>query len=279
MTKSKTTPSQSNEQTSSSRVCIKRKPWPVFFWLAIFSLCIGIFPSTDTQAATVTEPHASVSTLKRANTENDSQKTLESNLLGYFQIADNSNWTLDPTTDIEATLARLQTYSKSDAQLYKQVLTKWKWDETQMHLNIATAPDGLPTDNSHAFVVLGYALNPDGTMTDELVGRLQTALDAAKKYPNSYVLVTGGAEKNGWTEGIRMRDWLLAHGLQENRLIVEHNSKDTVQNAEFSFDLLYQHPEIKKITIISSEYHLRRAYILYYAESLLKAQEYGGTPI
>lgn len=38
-------------------------------------------------------------------------------------------------------------------------------------------------------------------MQPELVGRLETALASAQKYPNSYILVTGGVKKNGWTEG------------------------------------------------------------------------------
>lgn len=32
-------------------------------------------------------------------------------------------------------------------------------------------------------VILGFALNDDGTMKEELVGRLQTGLAIAKEYP------------------------------------------------------------------------------------------------
>lgn len=116
-------------------------------------------------------------------------------------------------------------------------------------------------------------------MQPELVGRLETALASAQKYPNSYILVTGGVKKNGWTEGDRMHDWLVEHGVADNRILVENKSANTAQNAEFSFDILYNHPTIKSISMITSQYHLKRGTILYYAESLIRARELGKTPI
>ena len=96
---------------------------------------------------------------------------------------------------------------------------------TDMNVNV----DGLPND--------------DSTMKDELVGRLQTALASAQKYPNAYVAVTGGgtAKNNpNAIEADQMAAWIIANGLDENRLIVENKSKSTVQNAQFTgmyFDL------------------------------------------
>ena len=80
-------------------------------------------------------------------------------------------------------------------------------------------------------------------MKDELVGRLQTALASAQKYPNAYVAVTGGgtAKNNpNAIEADQMAVWIIANGLDDNRLIVENKSKSTVQNAQFTgmyFDL------------------------------------------
>lgn len=58
--------------------------------------------------------------------------------------------------------------------------------------SIGVAPDGLPDTNKHAFVVLGYALNSDGSMQGELKGRCQVAYESAMKYPNAYVVLAGG---------------------------------------------------------------------------------------
>src|SRR5699024_5873417 len=129
------------------------------------------------------------------------------------------------------------------------------------------------------FVVLGFALNDDGTMRDELIGRLEVALRSAEKYPDSYVLVTGGVEKNGWTEGDRMHDWLVDHGLSEDRIIVENESSTTVENAANSFEILYNDYNIDSFSMITSQYHLKRGSISYYKMSQLKAKELGVSTI
>ena len=51
---------------------------------------------------------------------------------------------------------------------------------TDMNVNVDVLPDGLPNDDSLCITVLGFALNDDGTMKDELVGRLQTDLQVLK---------------------------------------------------------------------------------------------------
>lgn len=198
-------------------------------------------------------------------------KTLVSELFYYYGQ--------DARTDVLRTLDLIEEQSLDDYKLWNSVINKWDWIENDMVENIDVAPDGLPQDNTHAFIVLGFALKSDGTMEDELVGRLQVALNSAKKNPNSYVLVTGGVMKNGWTEGDRMRDWLLDHGLPMDRIIVENKSANTVQNASFSYDILYNNYNIKTASIITSQYHLKRASIFYYTMGLLKAEELGKAPI
>lgn len=182
-------------------------------------------------------------------------------------------------TDVSRTLDLMKEISPKDYKTWDSVIHYWDWIENDMKENIDVAPDGLPHNNKHAFIVLGFALKSDGTMEDELIGRLNVALNSAKKYPNSYVLVTGGVEKNGWTEGERMHDWLVDHGLSEDRIIVEKESANTAQNASFSYDILYNDYDINTVSLISSQYHLKRGSILYYTMSLLKAKELGKKPI
>ena len=203
--------------------------------------------------------------------EGETVDTLVGSLIGYYRDG--------ARTDVLRTLDTLKEVSKDDYDQWQSIIDYWDWIENDMVENIGVAPDGLPNDNTHAFVVLGFALKSDGTMQPELVGRLETALDSAQKYPNSYILVTGGVKKNGWTEGDRMHDWLVEHGVADNRILVENKSANTAQNAEFSFDILYNHPTIKSISMITSQYHLKRGTILYYAESLIRARELGKTPI
>ena len=181
--------------------------------------------------------------------------------------------------DVIEHLEQLKAVSPKYYEIWNSVIEYWDWIESDMIENIGVAPDGIENPAKHAFIVLGFALNEDGTMTDELIGRLEVAKASALKYPESYVLVTGGVEKNGWTEGRRMRDWLVANGIDESRIIVEEKAPDTAGNATNSFQMLYNDYDVDSVSLITSQYHLKRGSLLYYAESLLKAEELGVEPI
>ena len=51
-----------------------------------------------------------------------------------------------------------------------------------------------------AIVILGYGLNPDGTMSTILRRRVLTGLMVAQFFPQSPIIVTGGNPKSGKTE-------------------------------------------------------------------------------
>ena len=96
------------------------------------------------------------------------------------------------STDIRRLLADLTAQNAKTGEVWGKIMDYWSYVNTEMPVNLNVAPDGLANDDSLCFVVLGFQLNPDGTMKDELIGRLQVALDSAKKYPNAYVACTGG---------------------------------------------------------------------------------------
>lgn len=201
----------------------------------------------------------------------DDMDTLVAKLIYYHQNG--------AETDELRILSSIKEISESEYEKWNSVMETWTWIENDMVENVDVAPAGLPNDNTHAFVVLGFALKENGEMEDELVGRLQVALDSATKYPNSYVLVTGGVIKNGWTEGDRMYEWLTNNGLDSSRIIVEKASSNTAENAAFSFEKLYNDYDINTVSIITSQYHLKRSSILYYTQSLISAETYNKEPI
>ena len=88
-----------------------------------------------------------------------------------------------------------------------------------------------------AIVILGYGLNPDGTMRTILRRRVLTGLTVAQAYPQSPIIVTGGNPQNGNTEAGQMRKMLMLLGFPDNRIIVEDKANSTVQNAQFSVPL------------------------------------------
>lgn len=190
-----------------------------------------------------------------------------------------ANYQENAQTDIERVLGEIQAEDETLYEEWSQIMDYWSYVNTDMTVYTDVAPDGLADDDSLCIVVLGFALNPDGTMKDELIGRLQVALASAEKYPNAYVACTGGgtAENNpDATEADQMAAWLIENGVDENRVIVENQSKSTVENAQFTYAILRKsYPQIDSLCMVTSDYHVQRGCLLYYAQCLLSAYQAG----
>ena len=123
-------------------------------------------------------------------------------------------------------------------------------------------------------VALGFQLNPDGTMREELIERLKVLLAAAEQYPQALIVCTGGgtaADDPAATEAGRMAEWLKVQGVDPARIIVEDHSLTTAQNAIFTFDILKErYPQVKQLAIISSDYHIATGALLFGAEMILR---------
>lgn len=109
-----------------------------------------------------------------------------------------------------------------------------------------------------AVVVLGYGLNPDGTMRTILRRRVLTGLTVAQFFPQSPIIVTGGNPQNGKTEAGQMRKMLLLLGFPDNRIIVEDKANSTVQNARFSVPLAKE-AGTSGVILVTSTTHQGRA--------------------
>ena len=208
----------------------------------------------------------------------ESAKECIADLIGYYKQYQEA-----AETDIQRTLEELALIDEAQAEAWEQIMAYWSHVNTDMVVNIGTVPEGLPEDNSVAIVILGFALNADGTMKDELIGRLQTGLAIAEAYPESYVVVTGGgtaANNPNVTEGGLMGQWLLEQGLSEERLIVENKAPNTVGNAENTYKILSEeYPQVKSLVMVTSDYHVPRGCILFYSKCLLAAYASGGEPL
>ena len=173
------------------------------------------------------------------------------------------------TRDDEA-LSALASLDPSLGEKWTRIMDLW---EAPVTVN-TELPDGLPEDDSLCLVGLGFQLNPDGTMRDELVERLKVMLSASEKYPNAIIVCTGGgtaADDPTATEAGRMAEWLEAHGVNPSRLIVEDHSLTTAQNAIYTFDILTErYPQVRQIAIISSDYHIATGTLLFGAEAILR---------
>ncbi|MBQ3870508.1 MAG: YdcF family protein [Clostridia bacterium] len=167
---------------------------------------------------------------------------------------------------------------ETDANLgvrFEKIMDIWTSPDLGKPINYGVLPDGLPDTDELCIVVLGYTLEKDGSMKDELIGRLNVALRSAEKYPNAYILCSGGGTAGNdktVTEASQMAAWLKDHGVDPKRIIVEDTSNSTCQNAVFAYDvLLYRYYSVKKLAIVSSDYHIPAATLIFSAESVLRA--------
>ena len=173
----------------------------------------------------------------------------------------------------EQALSGLTSLDPALGEKWTRIMDLW---ETPVTVN-EELPDDLPDDDSLCLVALGFQLNPDGTMREELVERLRVLLAASKKYPHAIIACTGGgtaANDPTATEAGRMADWLKSQGVDSSRLIIENHSLTTAQNAICTFDILTeQYPQVKQIAIISSDYHIATGVLLFGAEAILRESD------
>lgn len=191
--------------------------------------------------------------VKAAETD-QTQAIIRDLIAYYFHYRDQA------AAEIENQLETLSSLDQTEGALWREVMDAWAWVNEEMPVNSGVLPEGLPEDDSLCIVVLGFGLNSDGSMKQELLDRLEVALASAEKYPEAYVLCTGGetSRKQGVSEAGQMGNWLLAKGLANNRLILETASLSTTENARNSCGILWRdYPQVRSIAIVSSDYHIR----------------------
>lgn len=176
-------------------------------------------------------------------------------------------------------ISELDDVDKVQGAKWDKIMRSWRALDGGCEVNYDVLPDGLPDTDELCLVALGFQLNPDGTMKDELISRLGVVLESANKYPNSLIVCTGGgtaSENKDATESGRMAEWLIENGIAEERVIVEDKSLTTAQNAIFTYEILSdKYPQVKKIAIISSDYHIATGVLLFGAEATIIADKAG----
>jgi uncharacterized SAM-binding protein YcdF (DUF218 family) len=127
------------------------------------------------------------------------------------------------------------------------------WDDAR------GAPDGI--------VVLGGAITPDVSAArnevalNEAAERVTSAVALARRYPQARIVYSGGTgalvypEGNEAVSAVRIFESL---GIPPERIIVEEQSRNTVENAVFSLLLAMPQPG-ERWLLVTSGYHMPRA--------------------
>ena len=91
----------------------------------------------------------------------------------------------------------------------------------------------------------------------DLAARCDTAIAVLNVNPGSQAILCGGqGGDEPRTEAAAMQDYMIAHGADAERLILENKSSTTIQNIANAKKLL---PEGAAVAVITNDYHLARA--------------------
>ena len=119
-----------------------------------------------------------------------------------------------------------------------------------------------PAEQYDAIIVLGAQVKADGTLSVQLEWRLDAAYDAYR-LKNVPVVVCGARGRDEpMTEAEAMKRHLAGKGIPEGDILTDPDSFNTRQNLANAAKLLENRPGIRKVLIVTSDYHLPRSLAL-----------------
>ena len=125
---------------------------------------------------------------RRAETR-DRQEIIEEMVVDY------GSYGSDADEHISSLLKELRAVDTDASDRWTNIMKLWKTVNADLPLSYDVLPDGLPDTDELCIVALGFQLNPDGTMRDELIERLKVVLNSAAKYPHALIVCTGAARR------------------------------------------------------------------------------------
>lgn len=131
-----------------------------------------------------------------------------------------------------------------------------------MYKSRTSTPNKAP-NNLEWIIVLGAQVRGDGTPSKVLRYRLDSAITYLDAHPNCRAIVSGGQGFNEPTsEAGCMANYLLSHGITQERIVQETKSRNTVENILFSAQALREHganPHHVPVGIVTNDFHMFRA--------------------
>jgi len=121
-----------------------------------------------------------------------------------------------------------------------------------------------PEARTEYLIILGAELYGE-TPSEALYQRLDTGIAYLRKYPDTIVIVSGGQGRGeDITEAEAMYRYLVANGIDENRIIKETGATSTMENFRFSKKLIEQREGnfTGEITFVTNRYHIFRSRML-----------------
>ncbi|MCO5234553.1 MAG: YdcF family protein [Chitinophagales bacterium] len=139
--------------------------------------------------------------------------------------------------------------------------------EKVLHLWETPAVSKSSIEHHQIGIVLGgmseYDSNTERLVLQRSGDRIWQALDLYYNHKIDKILITGGSgyvQDRGLDEANQFKALLLSWGIPEKNLIIESKSRNTVENAQFTKELLANsYPEYNSFLLITSAIHMKRA--------------------
>lgn len=140
--------------------------------------------------------------------------------------------------------------------------------------NRFSVPRAMP-DTIGAIIMLGGATKARPSTARQTVAlndageRLTTTLWLAQRYPMARIVLSGGGGlMSGETESEAetARRFFVAMGIEESRLLLEGQSRNTIENAQFTRELLAD--ESGHALLVTSAFHMPRSVGLFRAQGI-----------
>ncbi|MBR0138116.1 MAG: YdcF family protein, partial [Erysipelotrichaceae bacterium] len=202
---------------------------------------------------------------------------LAGQLIYYYKALADNSWsgvtapwlnTGRADADVQRILQQMKAQNPEYGATWQKILDFWNEANTEGFTNVyhpTTDESGnytintedmvttFPNDDSLCFFGYGNRMQSDGSMSAENVGRCETLLALAQQYPNAYIMLSGGhtAGAEFDSEAGAMFNWLKAHGVAENRMILDEEALNTVGNITNSMVKLADYPSIKNFVAVT----------------------------
>ena len=117
--------------------------------------------------------------------------------------------------------------------------------------------------NKDYIIILGCQIKKDGSLPPLLKGRVDRALEfrnnQLKETGKDLIFIPSGGQGNDeiMPEGKAMSNYLVEHGINKNKILIEDKSQNTYENIKFSNELIKK--ENANICFSTTNYHVLRA--------------------
>jgi len=107
-------------------------------------------------------------------------------------------------------------------------------------------------------LVLGSKVNLDGKPSKSLRGRLDRTIELYRGGYFPAVIASGGIGKEGYDEAVVMRDYLVSHGIPQERVVMDNTGTTTYASARNTLQIMRQQ-KLGSVMVVSQYFHIPRA--------------------